>query len=338
MDVPAVRYVTTGDGYSIAYAVSGDGRPIVLMPQPISHIQVYWTHDTWVRPWLRGLAGRFQLIQYDGRGQGLSTRGLRPDFSMQDAVTDLEAVVDELALKRFVLMAVQPFGHTAVRYAVDHPDRLEALVLVSSAISLETWSIAILAQFGDGDWDALLRSQAGLSQAADINASVERQKLSINQQDYQLLVGAAASSSIADLLPRVDTPALVLHPRQSMNLQPAESMRLAAAIRGARLVLIDGATPLGDAGQGMEAIERFLEDLPGLDEQQEAPDVPLSALSPREVEVLRLVAHGRSNPQIANELVISLNTVQRHVSNILAKTGLDNRTQAASYAHRQKLT
>jgi DNA-binding CsgD family transcriptional regulator len=233
---------------------------------------------------------------------------------------------------------VQPFGHTAVRYAVDHPDRLEALVLVSSAISLETWSIAILAQFGDGDWDALLRSQAGLSQAADINASVERQKLSINQQDYQLLVGAAASSSIADLLPRVDTPALVLHPRQSMNLQPAESMRLAAAIRGARLVLIDGATPLGDAGQGMEAIERFLEDLPGLDEQQEAPDVPLSALSPREVEVLRLVAHGRSNPQIANELVISLNTVQRHVSNILAKTGLDNRTQAASYAHRQKLT
>ncbi|HEY4685682.1 MAG TPA: response regulator transcription factor, partial [Dehalococcoidia bacterium] len=55
-------------------------------------------------------------------------------------------------------------------------------------------------------------------------------------------------------------------------------------------------------------------------------------LSPREVEVLRLVAAGRSNPQIAGELVISINTVQRHVSNILAKTGLANRTEAAVYA------
>jgi DNA-binding NarL/FixJ family response regulator len=51
------------------------------------------------------------------------------------------------------------------------------------------------------------------------------------------------------------------------------------------------------------------------------------------VEVLRLVAAGKSNTQIAAELVISVNTVQRHVGNILSKTGLANRTQAASYAH-----
>jgi DNA-binding CsgD family transcriptional regulator len=55
-------------------------------------------------------------------------------------------------------------------------------------------------------------------------------------------------------------------------------------------------------------------------------------LSQRELEVLRLIAAGRSNPQIAEELVISLNTVQRHVSNILAKTGAANRTEAALYA------
>jgi DNA-binding NarL/FixJ family response regulator len=57
-----------------------------------------------------------------------------------------------------------------------------------------------------------------------------------------------------------------------------------------------------------------------------------SLLSSRELEVLRLVAAGRSNPQIAEELFISLNTVQRHVSNILAKTGSANRTEAAVYA------
>jgi DNA-binding CsgD family transcriptional regulator len=57
-------------------------------------------------------------------------------------------------------------------------------------------------------------------------------------------------------------------------------------------------------------------------------------LSEREAEVLRLVAAGKSNAQIADDLVISVNTVQRHVGSILSKTGLANRTQAASYAHR----
>ena len=57
-----------------------------------------------------------------------------------------------------------------------------------------------------------------------------------------------------------------------------------------------------------------------------------NALSPRELEVLRLIAAGKSNPQIAAELFISLSTVQHHVSNILAKTGAANRTEAAAYA------
>jgi DNA-binding NarL/FixJ family response regulator len=58
------------------------------------------------------------------------------------------------------------------------------------------------------------------------------------------------------------------------------------------------------------------------------------SLSSREVEVLRLLAAGRSNQQIADELVISLNTVRRHVSNIFDKTGAANRADAVSYAHR----
>lgn len=61
-------------------------------------------------------------------------------------------------------------------------------------------------------------------------------------------------------------------------------------------------------------------------------------LSAREVEVLRLVATGKSNAEIAAELVLSLHTVIRHVSNIFAKIGAANRTEAATYAHRQGLT
>jgi NarL family two-component system response regulator LiaR len=63
----------------------------------------------------------------------------------------------------------------------------------------------------------------------------------------------------------------------------------------------------------------------------------LARLTEREVEVLRLVAHGRSNKEIAQDLVLSEKTVKTHVSNILQKLHLADRTQAALFAVRQRL-
>jgi DNA-binding NarL/FixJ family response regulator len=60
-------------------------------------------------------------------------------------------------------------------------------------------------------------------------------------------------------------------------------------------------------------------------------------LTPRELEVLQLVARGRSSAQIAHELVISPRTVGTHIQHILAKLGVANRTAAASYAYRHGL-
>jgi DNA-binding NarL/FixJ family response regulator len=62
-----------------------------------------------------------------------------------------------------------------------------------------------------------------------------------------------------------------------------------------------------------------------------------AALSSRELEVLRLVADGRENSEIAEELVISLPTVKHHISNILMKLQVENRIQAAVYAVRSRL-
>jgi len=60
-------------------------------------------------------------------------------------------------------------------------------------------------------------------------------------------------------------------------------------------------------------------------------------LTDREVEVLRLVARGRANREIAGQLVISENTVKNHVRNILEKLQLHSRVEAAVYAHQQHL-
>ncbi|HUF37041.1 MAG TPA: response regulator transcription factor [Anaerolineales bacterium] len=64
-----------------------------------------------------------------------------------------------------------------------------------------------------------------------------------------------------------------------------------------------------------------------------APESP-ETLTEREIEVLRLLAKGRSNKEIAQELVIGEKTVKTHVSNVLSKLGVVSRTQAALYAVR----
>ncbi|MFD1317884.1 LuxR C-terminal-related transcriptional regulator [Loigolactobacillus zhaoyuanensis] len=60
-------------------------------------------------------------------------------------------------------------------------------------------------------------------------------------------------------------------------------------------------------------------------------------LTKRETEVLKLIAQGKSNQEIADELFITLKTVKTHVSNILSKLQVDDRTQAAIYALKHKI-
>ena len=72
-------------------------------------------------------------------------------------------------------------------------------------------------------------------------------------------------------------------------------------------------------------------------EQPVAEDRPANELTAREQDVLRCVAQGSSNKQIASELSVSPTTVRTHVSNLLRKLNLENRTQLALYARQNKM-
>ena len=65
--------------------------------------------------------------------------------------------------------------------------------------------------------------------------------------------------------------------------------------------------------------------------------MPHDQLTEREMEVLKLIAKGKSNQELADELHIGIKTVKFHVTNILAKLGVEDRTQAAIYAYKHGL-
>ena len=79
---------------------------------------------------------------------------------------------------------------------------------------------------------------------------------------------------------------------------------------------------------------RVVEELQGSKRDREAPNA-FAELTDREMEILKLIANGLSNADIMAKLVISENTVKGHVSNILSKLHLADRTQAAVYAWRE---
>ncbi len=120
--------------------------------------------------------------------------------------------------------------------------------------------------------------------------------------------------------------------------------RILGALRaGARGYLLKGAsrTEIFDAIRtvysggsllGPAVTTRLLEHIEQGDEQERS-----NSLTPRELEVLALLARGRKNSEIADALFVSERTVKFHVSSILGKLGADNRTEAARIAVRRRL-
>jgi NarL family two-component system response regulator LiaR len=108
-------------------------------------------------------------------------------------------------------------------------------------------------------------------------------------------------------------------------LKDADPEEVVKAIRSAAA----GESPLDP-----RVVRRLMQEFTPAKPKAETQSEPLSE---REIEVLRLVARGHSNQQIAEALIISPKTAKTHVSNILSKLGLASRTQAAVYALRENL-
>ncbi len=115
-----------------------------------------------------------------------------------------------------------------------------------------------------------------------------------------------------------------------LRLAAGKVDQVAALVEEVRAICL----PLG-AAPVLRRVDRLVTELGKQNtSQQSFPD----GLTPREVEILGLIAAGRSNREMAADLFLSVRTVERHITNIYGKVGARSRAEATAYAFRNDLT
>ena len=354
---PRISYARSRDGASLAFAVSGQGPAVVLAPWvPFSNLRMEWEN-----PLLGGayqqLGRRLTLIQYDGRGTGHSQRDVT-DLSLAAMVSDLEAVVDQAGPQVFSLIGQYTACDHVLAYAARHPDRVNRIVLFGAAArrwdAMSAPGTQALLSLIEQDWNLFVDTAAhqwmGWSAVEVGRATAEAFRGAVTPQLARAIIRAASAVDVTDILPSVEAETLVLH-RRGASLYPMDVSRsLAMDLPRGHLVVLEGSQP-SLLLEGTEAMIKLLLDFfcDGVVPSETSTSgaeafpassrqgVPVGTLSRREIEVLRLLAAGESNAQIARRLGISAYTIERHVVNIYRKIEARGRADATAYALRHGL-
>jgi pimeloyl-ACP methyl ester carboxylesterase/DNA-binding CsgD family transcriptional regulator len=348
---PRVAYARTTDDVSIAYTSVGRGPTLVIMPGvPFSDFAAEWRIPV-LRRAFEGLAAHIQVVHYDGRGTGHSQRHV-DDLSLEARLRDLDAVVGALQLTRFALLGFYNSCTHAIAFAARHPDKVTRIAFFGG--SARGWSpmsapgTQALLSLIERDWDTFVESIAhawlGWSASEHGRLATEWFRSATTPAVARATLEIASGIDVSDDLPRVTCPALVLHRTGGTVITRSMSDELAAGLPNGRLHLLDGES----AGLFFEHTDDVVRDLVTFvtGDGPERPPAGRSSrprrhepgdLTPRELEVLRLLAGGESNAEIARRLAISIHTVERHVVNLYRKIDARGRADATAYAVRRGL-
>jgi pimeloyl-ACP methyl ester carboxylesterase/DNA-binding CsgD family transcriptional regulator len=340
-----IRFCTSQDGTRIAYAMSGEGPPLVRAPHWLTHLEYEAQSPIW-RPWLTGLARGRTLVRMDERGCGLADRDVA-DISFEAFVRDLEAVVDAAGLERFALLGHSQGGPISIAYARRHPERVSHLVLLGayargrmrrSPERREEYEAQLkLVEVGWGSDDPSYRQlfasqfMPGGSLEA-LREMSELQRRSSRPAEAVRIIRSFNDIDVSGELAAISCPTLVLHARADVRVPFEEGRRLAAMIPNARFVPLE--SPNHIILEGEPAFAQFFAELraflPGA--AARFPD-----LTARESEILEHIARGLDNAQIAAHLALSEKTVRNHITSIFDKIGVENRAQAIVLARERGL-
>jgi pimeloyl-ACP methyl ester carboxylesterase/DNA-binding CsgD family transcriptional regulator len=347
-----VRFCRAADGVRIAYAVHGQGPALLISTCWLSHLQFDWESPVW-RHFLTDLGEFATVVRFDERGHGLSDWDVT-DHSLEARIGDLEAVADAAGLDRFALMAMAQGGPVAITYAARHVERVSQLLfygsyssaaqgLTSDDLELED-TFGQLIKLGWARPDSTFRRVFTSLMIPDASEEQMRwlddlQRVAVSASTAYLARQQRFAADADHLLPGLDVPTLILHSVGDRMNPFSYGRHLASSIANARLVPLESQNHIVLENETawpvfIDEVRRFL-GAADSDEGDGSHEQPVEqVLSPRELEVLRLVATGQDNDEIAADLHLSTRTVERHLQNIYAKLGLQGRSARVAAAAR----
>ncbi|MGH6923933.1 MAG: alpha/beta fold hydrolase [Propylenella sp.] len=267
-----IRYCRAADPVRLAYAVSGNGPPLVKAANWLNHLEYDWESPIWHHFFAR-LSKDHTLIRYDARGTGLSDWDV-DELSLEAWVSDLEAVADIAGIERFPLLGYSQGCAISVVYAVRHPERVSHLILyggfalgAGKRSTQEAEARHALATLMRIEWGADNPAILELFAARLMPGATKEQVDSFKELQRRVTSAECAARyyettgqfDVVGLLAKVKTPTLVMHARGDAQVPIEAGRQLAAGIPGARFLALQGSNHI--LLQQDPATERFFEEL-----------------------------------------------------------------------------
>ena len=253
---PRIRYARTQRDRPIAWAVHGDGPPLVCANMIGTDLEQDWALHANRAMW-EILGERHSVLRYDPAGTGQSGEdGPELDFDRQ--AEDLHAVVTAAGLDRFVLYADSGSVLTAVHFAARYPELVHKFVIVGGYA--EGWNHRRTGASGTPAMMEMVRESWTNPQGAfassfmlaylpegpldAVHALADNMRVSIDRDTELAVRELQHGTSLLPLLPRITCPTLILHGRRDAVHPVSEARKLAAGIAGAELMTFDTANHL----------------------------------------------------------------------------------------------
>lgn len=248
-----IGFCEVRDGTKIAYATIGSGPPLLKAANWLNHLEFDWASPIWGRSFAT-IARNRTFVRYDERGCGLSDWDVE-DLSFDAFVEDLEAVADKLGLERFPLLGISQGCAVSIEYAVRHPERVSALILVSGYAAgwrhlatpeeqARREAVLTLTELGWGTDNPAYRhifSQTFLPEASagDLDWFDEFQRQTTSAKNAARFQEAFGQIDVRHRLAEVRAPTIVMHAKYDQRIPLELGRALAAGIPDAQFVPLD---------------------------------------------------------------------------------------------------